>query len=134
MLKKTITYTDFDGNKRTEDFYFNLTKAEVIEMELSTKGGLIKAVEKIIAEQDSKKIVEILKDVVLRSYGEKSPDGRRFVKTKELRAGFEQTEAYSDLIVEMFSDADMSAAFMNGITPNVPAKSQALAEHPGLRK
>lgn len=134
MIKKTIAYTDFDGNERKEDFYFNLTKAEVIEMELSTQGGLIKAVEKIIAEQDSKKIVEILKDIVLKSYGEKSPDGRRFIKTKELREAFVQTEAYSELIVEMFSDADTSAAFMNGIIPNVPAQNQASPALPGFRK
>ena len=101
MLKKTITYTDYDGNERTEDFYFNLTKAEITEMELSHDGGLTKLIEKIVAEQDSKRIVEIFKDLILRAYGEKSPDGKRFVKNQELRDAFAQTEAYSDLFMEL---------------------------------
>ena len=122
MLKKTITYTDFDGNQRTEDFYFNLTKAEVTEMEMSTDGGLVKMLEKIVQEKDSKRIIESFKDLILRSYGEKSPDGKRFVKTQELRDAFLQTEAYSDLFMELAMDAEMSAAFVNGIIPAMPVK------------
>lgn len=117
MLKKTITYTDYDGNQRIEDFYFNLTKAEVTEMELSVNGGLVKFLEKIVAEQDSKQIVEKFKDLILRAYGEKSPDGKRFIKSQELRDAFSQTEAYSDLFIELASNADAAAAFVNGIIP-----------------
>lgn len=120
MLKKTITYVDYDGNERTEDFYFNLTKAEVTEMEMSQKGGLVNTIQKIVAEQNSQRIIEIFKDLILKSYGEKSLDGKRFIKSQELRDGFEQTEAYSDLFMELAQNADSAAAFVNGIIPNVP--------------
>ena len=122
MLKKTVTYTDFDGNERTEDFYFNLTRAEVTEMEMSIDGGLVKTIEKVVASKNPRQIVEIFKDVVLRAYGEKSPDGRRFIKTKEVREGFSQTEAYSVIFMELAENAEAAANFMNGIIPSVPNK------------
>ena len=117
MLKKTITYTDYDGNKRTEDFYFNLSKAEVAEMEMSVEGGLTKTLEKIVAEQDGKRIIEMFKDLILKAYGEKSLDGKRFIKSKELSEAFSQTEAYSELFMELAMNAEASAAFVNGIIP-----------------
>lgn len=117
MLKKTITYTDYDGNERTEDFYFNFSKAELLEMELSFNGGLTKVIEKLVAEQDMKRIIEIFKDLVLKAYGEKSLDGKRFVKTSELRDSFEQTEAYSQLFMELATNADAASLFVNGIVP-----------------
>lgn len=120
MLKKTMTYTDYNGNPRTEDFYFNLSKAEVAEMELSTNGGLTQMLEKIVAEQDAERLTAMFKDVVLKAYGEKSLDGKRFVKSQELRDAFSQTEAYSDLFIELVTDADAAAAFINGIIPSVP--------------
>ena len=119
MLKKTITYTDYDGVERTEDFYFNLSKAEIAEMELSTAGGLDKTINRIVAEQDGKRIIGLFKDLVLKSYGKKSDDGRRFIKSQELRDEFSQTEAYSDLFMELATDADAAAAFVNGIVPNM---------------
>ena len=122
MLKKTISYVDFDGNKRTEDFYFNLTKAEVSEMELSTEGGLTKMLQKIVDTKDSKRIIEVFKDLILKSYGEKSPDGKRFMKTKEITEAFSQTEAYSELFMELAMNADSSAAFVNGIIPQSATK------------
>lgn len=117
MLVETISYTDFDGNQRTEDFYFNLTKAEVTEMEMSTTGGMSSMLQKIIAAQDSKRLIEIFKDLILRSYGEKSPDGKRFIKSQELRDAFEQTEAYSELFMKLATNADAASAFVNGIIP-----------------
>lgn len=128
MLKKTITYTDYDGVQRTEDFYFNLSKAEIAEMELSTAGGLDKTINRIVAEQDGKRIIALFKDLVLKSYGKKSDDGRRFIKSQELRDEFSQTEAYSDLFMELATDADAAAAFVNGIVPDmssVQAKAPA---------
>lgn len=119
MLKKTITYTDYDGVQRTEDFYFNLSKAEIAEMELSTAGGLDKTINRIVAEQDGKRIIALFKDLVLKSYGKKSDDGRRFIKSQELRDEFSQTEAYSDLFMELATDADAAAAFVNGIVPDM---------------
>lgn len=117
MLKKTITYTDYDGTERTEDFYFNLTKAEVMEMEMGTTGGMKKMLEKIVAEKDSKRIVETFKDIIVRSYGVKSPDGKRFIKTDEVVEAFTQTEAYSELFMELATNAQAAAAFINGIVP-----------------
>lgn len=117
MLKKTISYTDYDGNARKDDFYFNLTKAEVMEMEMGTTGGMRKMLEKIVQEQDSKRIVETFKDIILRAYGEKSPDGKRFMKSKEIADAFMQTEAYSELFMELATDANAAAAFINGIIP-----------------
>lgn len=122
MLKKTVVYVDYDGNERTETFYFNLTKAEVAEMELSVDGGLVKQIEKIVAEQDGKRIIEMFKDVILRSYGEKSPDGKRFMKSQELRDAFSQTEAYSEVFMELATNAEAAAAFINGIVPQVLSK------------
>lgn len=119
MLKKTMTYTDFDGNERTETFHFNLTKAEAMEMEMSTNGGMQQMLEKIVAEQDSKRIIEVFKDIILRSYGEKSADGKRFVKNQEITDGFSQTEAFSDLFMELATDADAASAFVNGIIPQI---------------
>lgn len=120
MIKKTIDYIDYDGNERSEDFYFNLNQAEVLELEMGTSGGLTKMLEKIIKEQDNTKIMEMFKDIVLKSYGEKSPDGRRFIKTKGLAESFAQTEAYSTLFVELATDAEKAAEFINGIIPAGP--------------
>lgn len=117
MLKKTITYTDYNGVERTEDFHFNLTKAEIMEMEMSTTGGLAEMIQKIVAAQDAPTIIKIFKDLVLKAYGEKSPDGKRFIKSEELRTAFSQTEAYSILFMELATDSDAAAAFVNGIMP-----------------
>ena len=119
MLKKTITYTDYNGSERTEDFYFNLTKAEVVEMEMSTTGGLAEMIKKIVAAQDAPSIIAIFKKLILKAYGEKSPDGKRFIKSDEISNAFSQTEAYSHLFMELATDADKAAEFVNGITPNV---------------
>lgn len=117
MLKKTITYTDYNGVERKEDFYFNLSKAEVTEMELSTEGGLAERIQKIVAAQDAPSIIKIFKKLILDAYGEKSPDGKRFVKSKELSDAFAQTEAYSNLIMELAVDAKAASDFVNGIVP-----------------
>lgn len=117
MLKKTMTYTDYDGNERTEDFYFNLTKAEVVELQFGTIGGLTKTLEKMVQEKDANRLMEYFKVIIMKAYGEKSPDGRRFIKNQELREAFSQTEAYSDLFIELASDAKAAAAFIDGILP-----------------
>ena len=118
MLKKTITYTDYDGNERTEDFYFNLSKAEVTAMELSTEGGIQKSLGKIISDQDGKGTVDVIRNLILTAYGEKSLDGKRFTKSNELSEAFSHTEAFSDLFMELLTDADLAAAFVNGILPS----------------
>lgn len=122
MLKKTIKYTDYNGVERTEDFYFNLNKAEIMEMQLTTVGGLDAYLKKIISAQDMPTLMRIFKDLVLKSYGVKSDDGRRFIKNEKLREEFEQTEAYSILYMELSTDAEAAAAFVNGIIPADVAK------------
>ena len=118
MLKKTVTYVDYNGVERTEDFYFNLSKAEVTEMELSVEGGFSKMLEEIVKSNDNARILEIFKEMVLKAYGEKSADGRRFVKSKELSEAFSQTEAYSEIFMELAMDEKAAAAFVNGIMPS----------------
>lgn len=134
MLKKTIKYEDYNGVERTEDFYFNLTKAELMEMEMSTSGGLAEMIQNIVQAQDAPAIIKIFKDLVLKAYGEKSPDGKRFMKVNDagvpLSVAFSQTEAYSQLFMELATDADAASKFVNGIVPKdaipdqnvVPAK------------
>lgn len=117
MLKKTVTYVDYNGVERTEDFYFNLSKAEVTEMELSVEGGFSKMLEEIVKTNDNARILELFKEMVLKAYGEKSADGRRFVKSKELSEAFSQTEAYSEIFMELAMDEKAAAAFVNGIMP-----------------
>ena len=117
MLKKTVTYVDYNGVERTEDFYFNLSKAEVAEMELSVEGGFSKMLEEIIKSKDNVRIMELFKQMVLKAYGEKSADGKRFVKSKELSEAFSQTEAYSEIFMELALDEKAAAAFVNGIMP-----------------
>ena len=117
MLKKTIKYTDYDGNEREEDFYFNVNKAEVTEMELSKQGGLSEYIKRIVAAQDAPSLVELFKELICKSYGEKSLDGKRFVKSKELTEEFTQTEAYAELFVELASNAEEATKFVNGIMP-----------------
>lgn len=135
MLKKTITYTDYNGNERTEDFFFHLTKAEIMEMEMSTTGGLAEMIQKVVATQDTPAIVKIFKELVLNAYGEKSPDGKRFIKSKELSTAFSQTEAYSILFMELATDADKAAKFVNGIVPDDVKQdtNQITATHPALK-
>lgn len=127
MLKLRRTYVDFNNLSRTEDFYFNLTQAEVTEMELSVDGGLVEMINRIVAAKDGKQIIALFKDIVLRAYGEKSPDGKRFIKTPEIRDAFAQTQAYSDLFMELATDAQKAAEFVNGI---VPAQNPTDSEPP----
>ena len=119
MIKKTITYVDYNGNERTESFYFNLTQAELTEMEFSVTGGFKEFIQKIIDAQDGKQLIELFKQILLSSYGEKSPDGRRFIKSKELSEAFSQTEAYVKLFIELASNADKASEFINGIVPEI---------------
>ena len=120
MLKKVITYTDYNGVERTEEFLFNLSKAELMEMEMGTAGGLYSMIQGIVDSKDIPAIVDIFKKLLLKAYGKKSPDGRRFIKSDEISQEFAQTEAYSEMYVELATDADAAAAFVNGIIPEIP--------------
>lgn len=127
MIKKTITYTDYNTVERTEDFYFNLTKAEIMEMEMTTSGGMGEMIQRIVDAQDVPEIVKIFKQLILKAYGKKSPDGKRFIKSAELSDEFAQTEAYSQLFMELATDSDAAAKFVNGILPAEVAAQAALA-------
>lgn len=131
MLKETITYTDYNGNERKEDHYFNLTKAEVMEMEMSTTGGLAEMIQRVVAAQDAPAIIKIFKELILKAYGEKSADGKRFIKSEELSTAFSQTEAYSELFMKLATDSDAAAKFVNGIVP--ADLNQDKANHPALK-
>lgn len=117
MLKKTVTYIDFDGNERTEDFFFNLTEQEIAEMELSTEGGLGNFINKAVAAKSQVELIELFKKLILAAYGVKSADGRRFVKNDAVREDFMSTQAFSDIYMELVQDADKASAFFNGIVP-----------------
>lgn len=118
MLKKTITYFDYNDVERTEDFYFNLSKAEIMEMEMGTTGGLAEMINKIVQTQDAPAIIKVFKDLILKAYGERSADGKRFEKKNgALAEAFVETEAYSQLFMELATDADAAARFVNGIIP-----------------
>lgn len=117
MLKKTITYEDVDGNPVTEDFYFNLNKAEIAEMELSRSEGLSGFLEQIIASENAAEIVATFKQIILKAYGMRSDDGKRFIKSEELSNEFLQKDAYSVLFMELVVDADKSAEFVRSIVP-----------------
>lgn len=117
MLKKSITYTNFNEEEVTEDFFFHLSKAEIVELELSEEGGLSEALKKIIASQDGKEIIARFKAIILDSYGQRSADGKRFVKNQKIREEFESSEAYSVLFMELVTDAGKAAEFVNGIIP-----------------
>lgn len=118
MLKKTITYTDYDGTTRKEDFYFNLNKSELMRLDLTTEGGVEKLIKKMISERDNKKIFEMFEKIILMSYGEKSLDGRRFIKSEELSREFTQTEAYNVLLLELTENEKTMADFINGVLPS----------------
>ena len=130
MIKKTVTYTDYNGVDRTENFYFNLSEAEVMEMEMSTEGGMAESIQKVVDAKDAPAIIRVFKDLVLKAYGVKSDDGRRFMKTKadgtRYADDFKETEAYSQIFMELATDADAAAKFVNGIVPAKLAQKAAL--------
>lgn len=119
MLKKTIKYEDFNGNEREEDFYFNFSKAEMMELELMHPGGLTEHINRIINTSNQPEIIALFKELILKAYGEKDETGVRFVKSKELSDAFSQTNAYSELFMELASNDEAAAEFVNGIVPKV---------------
>lgn len=117
MLKKTIQYTDYNDVKREEDFYFNLTETELAEMQLEVTGGLGSMLQAIVKAQDIPTIAKLFKQILLKAYGQKSPDGRRFIKSEELSIEFSQTGAYNVLYMELSQDAEKASEFITGIIP-----------------
>lgn len=122
MLKKTITYTDYDGMERTEDFWFNLSNTELTKLDAELPGGVLGVLRKIIDKKDRKALVDFIETLILRSYGEKTLDGKRFVKTPEMAEEFMQTPAYDELFMSILSDTDSQTSFINGVIPQSMAK------------
>ena len=125
MYKYTATYTDYDGVERTEDFLFNLSEAEIVEMEYGVTGGMQRMLEQIVAAKDAKRIMDVFKDLIKRAYGVKSPDGRRFEKDEKLSKEFTETPVYSDMFMKFARDADAAAEFVNKIIPQSVAAEVA---------
>lgn len=117
MLKKTMTYKDFNGEERTEELFFNLSKAELVEWEYMHEGGMTGTLRRAIAAKDNQTIMMAFKDLLFKAYGEKSPDGKRFIKSPEISKAFSETEAYSDLFMELFTSPEYAAEFIKGIVP-----------------
>lgn len=128
MIKWTIEYVDYNGDSVKEDFYFNLNKAEIMEMNLEANGAYAEYLQKIVDQRDGKKLAHEFKRLILSSYGEKSADGRRFVKSKELADAFVQTEAYSELYLELMTDPEACERFVRGIMPEIPQDNKPDAE------
>ena len=122
MIKKTITYVDYNGNERTEDHYFNLSKSEIMKMEMSVAGGLAEMIQRVVAAQDQTAIMQIFEDLIHKSYGVKTPDGKGFRKTAADLEAFIATPAYDELFMELATNAEAAAAFVNGIVPADMAK------------
>lgn len=140
MLTKTIKFEDWNGVEREEDFYFNLSESELMEMEMSTEGGFVNMMQKTVQKKDAPQLMAVFKKLILKSYGEKSDDGRRFIKSQELSEAFSQTPAYDHLFMELCTNADAASAFVNGIVPKKLAEKAQSAEvqaqlknHPALK-
>lgn len=128
MFVKTVTYTDFDGNVRTEDFLFNFTKQEIAEMELTTDGGMAKMIERITKAKSQKELIQLFKKLVLDAYGQKSDDGKHFVKNDKIREDFASTQAFSDIYMELVTNADKASEFFNAIVPKEKSDKLSVAE------
>lgn len=129
MICKTINYTDFNGNQRTEEFYFNLTDQEITELELTTEGGFRKMIDRIVAAKSQTELVMLFKDLIMKAYGKKGLDGRTFDKSPEVKKEFASTQAFSDIYMELVTNTDKAVEFFNGVVdrpskPNLEVAKQ----------
>lgn len=127
MYKMHVEYVDYNGVERKEDHYFNLNKAELIRMEMSISGGFTESINRIIEAQDAPSLIAIFEDLIQKSYGVKTPDGKGFIKNKEILDAFMSTEAYSEVYMRLVTDSEEASKFVNGIIPADLAKKAALA-------
>lgn len=134
MIKKTMTTVDFGGTERTEDYYFNLTKAEIMEMELNTEGGFNAMIKRIVEAKSQLELAQLFKQIICKSYGVLSPDGRKFIKNQAVLDDFMATQAFSDLYIELLEDGGKKAAdFFEGVMPaDMQDKPSAAPAQPGL--
>ena len=118
MLKKTVTYTDYNGIERTEAFYFHYNEAEILDMEMSTEGGFAERIQKIIDAKDQVSLMQVIKKFVIDAYGVKSEDGKRFIKNDDVRTEFLESPAYSQIWMELVMDDEIAADFINNVIPS----------------
>ena len=118
MLKKTVTYTDYNGVERTEAFYFHYNEAEILDMEMSTEGGFAERIQKIIDAKDEVSLMQVIKKFVIDAYGVKSEDGKRFIKNDVVRTEFLESPAYSQIWMELVMDDEIAADFINNVIPS----------------
>lgn len=132
MYKKTITYSDLDGNPVTEDFYFHLSKAEVAEMELSAEGGYSAQLERIVKEQNAGQIIATFKEILTKAYGVRSTDNKQFIKSSDLTMRFIQSDAFSELFMELVTNAEAASEFVRGVMPK--GLEESMKEIPGIEE
>lgn len=133
MITKTIPYTDFNGKERIEDFNFHLNKAELLELDASYEGGWHAHLQRIVNANNNAEIYQTMKDFILRSFGIKTEDGRRFMKSDEIRRSFEESPAYEILLLELSLGPDAAKAaadFINGVVPRDMTQANAPAAIP----
>lgn len=118
MIKKTVTYTDYNDEERTESFYFHYTEAEILDMEMSEEGSFTDRIQRIIDAKDKTALMKLIKKFVIDAYGVKSEDGKRFMKNDDLKTAFVECPAYSDIFMEMVTNDEVAAEFVNGVIPN----------------
>lgn len=118
MLKRQITYTDFNDQEVTEVFYFNISKPELIDMEVEHEGGYVASIQRIIDANDPKKLVAEFKALILQAYGVKSEDGKRFMKSDQLREEFSHHAAYQELWMELATNENAASEFVLGVLPS----------------
>ena len=118
MLTKAITYVDYNGNKKTKNFYFNLTKTELAKMELTNRAGMLETIKAMINSDDREEIIKLFEKIVVGSVGEKSADGEHFVKNDQIRQDFMNHPAYDVLFMELISNESTMAGFINAVVPN----------------
>lgn len=127
MLKKSITYVDYDGNERTDNYWFNLDEAELLELQMRYPGGMSAMLQKMVEEEDGAKILATIKEIIMMAYGEKSLDGKYFEKSNAKSILFTQSRAYSALLMELYRDAGAAADFMNKIIPQTSSQPNVVA-------
>lgn len=117
MIKKTVTYKDLNGKERTETFYFHYFESEIMDMEMSEEGGLAERIQRIIDAKDQASLLKVIKKFVIDAYGVKSDDGRRFNKSQEVKDAFVECPAYSKIYMELLTNDELAAEFVNKVVP-----------------
>ena len=128
MYKKKIKYVDYNGVEREEEFLFNLNESEVFTLELSYAGTYTEAIKAIIDAQDQAALIKMFRELILKAYGEKSADGKHFMKSEEISKKFECTEAFNKLFMELATDDKAGAEFVNGVMPQKAGNENSVTE------